>query len=1437
MSFNENENTIDYSFSETDVLKNAKSHVRYFIEAVIGIVIGLALLGFLLSTLVGTISCIGGCFGCEACIETAACADEMIGECASECGADCSYEEITIENVENANDCVRSEGIDCFGREGCFACDGCGDCENWQGTLYYNVTIKVGNETYQKRIKDTTNYLDIDHSISLEYTEYLGLFDSETGGTKYVDEDGYIVKSLYDNITLYAHYREYNEGQTYIFHLKLETLGLPDEDISLTVGGALAGLPYVDENAKEGYTFKGWYMGDRCVISGNVKEGSIFHLYTFNIDPYNDLRSYTLTPKFEAKKYTITFVAYGYSHNVTMPYGATYQEAFNEYYQDYNAIYQNDSFFGWGLEEDADPKYKVDGTTVITGNAKLYAIIREAVHIYFYYNTGSYYDPEPIDVKLVEGDTNVRFDSFKELEVITKNESANPGYKFMGWYTSASPGTYDQAQSGITNVTSSITKRYYACWEETDYVLTYKATIDGETVTLGTARYYMTSEPYELMTASGADNDPLSTYKGYDFVGWCENEDFSDTAKTQLPAGTYGTKTLYAKFAPHTYTVSAYATEGGKFTGNSVLKKTTIAYGENYSIEVPERTGYELVGFYYDNNGTPVQCTDGEGNSLKPLTLEALGLSSEPTGYAITLTTKWKIQTFTVTFKDKDTGTIYGYAYPEWNKTAEYTDDMPVKAGHDFKGWMYDNGNDFDLATTAIDKDLTVYAKFVIQTYTVVFMSDSQAHIATQVPWGTLLYKLDDDTAYNITPNLPSEKTSERRRTGWSSTEGSTTRLDDDYAIKGNQTGETIYYYAIYQYAETFTFHTKDNQSTFTRSYFIGDVVNFDDQSADGYTFDGWCSNASLTGTPQRANVTLRNSSPREYWAKFTANTYTITYMVNTFGAEYFVWQTTDTTFTIEDVKELKTSAPPRTGYTFAGWKENNTGDVVTQLNKQYGNRTFYAQYTANTYTVTLLDYTDIETTNYTLTGLTSSGVTKTVTYDKTFKFGVPEAKVGFTFQGWSYSKNGECITDNQGNSNSGVYFNTYANDINVYPIYTKNEYPVVWHGQGSKYIETKALHYYTLKESDAPTSTQIAPSGYHLVGWYTNSNLTTEYEFGSDQISGQKDLWAKFEKDKYTVAFEVNGEIKYSVELYYSDLISSALDTAQAYANAYATEKNAKFVAWVDVYGEPFEGSTVPAVKDGHGKTWTLKAIFDMPISVTFKKHTGETYSSTTLYRGDSITYQSYNRTGWTFDGWYTDGSLDASKKVTSWPITLDGKQSTYVFYPKFNPNKYTIYYVINGSTQKSETYSMADTEVAGGFALWTPTTTEVGKVFDGWYSHSMYQGVKTTAIDNSNATDGSVVYGDRYYYGKWKSATYTFVFMSGSTEVDRAENVTYGYSLPTPDTPAASLGGGKSFLGWQLNNVPVYVGDSWADDVTWATLAAAADENYVIKFEAWWL
>ena len=123
MDYGQGENVRDYSYCEADLVRSAKSNVRAFIH----IIVGVLLTGLLVWGLVGTVSCIGGCMGCEACIETAACLDSCTmkkgcDDCRTKIEDGCKaceeyyygdvgcWERMTTENVENAK-----EGTTCAG--------------------------------------------------------------------------------------------------------------------------------------------------------------------------------------------------------------------------------------------------------------------------------------------------------------------------------------------------------------------------------------------------------------------------------------------------------------------------------------------------------------------------------------------------------------------------------------------------------------------------------------------------------------------------------------------------------------------------------------------------------------------------------------------------------------------------------------------------------------------------------------------------------------------------------------------------------------------------------------------------------------------------------------------------------------------------------------------------------------------------------------------------------------------------------------------------------------------------------------------------------------------------------------------------------------------------------------------------------------------------
>ena len=123
------------------------------------------------------------------------------------------------------------------------------------------------------------------------------------------------------------------------------------------------------------------------------------------------------------------------------------------------------------------------------------------------------------------------------------------------------------------------------------------------------------------------------------------------------------------------------------------------------------------------------------------------------------------------------------------------------------------------------------------------------------------------------------------------------------------------------------------------------------DVEKSGYTFAGWYDNEELTGSTVTA-ISDTEYGDKTYYAKWTANTYSITFNTNggTIKGSYV------TGYSYGKGAELPTDVE-KSGYTFAGWYGNEqlTGSAVTAIsNTEYGDKTYYAKWTANTYSVKL---------------------------------------------------------------------------------------------------------------------------------------------------------------------------------------------------------------------------------------------------------------------------------------------------------------------------------------------------------------------------------------------------------------------------------------------------------------------------------------------------
>ena len=130
--------------------------------------------------------------------------------------------------------------------------------------------------------------------------------------------------------------------------------------------------------------------------------------------------------------------------------------------------------------------------------------------------------------------------------------------------------------------------------------------------------------------------------------------------------------------------------------------------------------------------------------------------------------------------------------------------------------------------------------------------------------------------------------------------------------------------------------------------------------SRPGYTFDEWNTAADGTGTPykegeQVINLTTEPNGTVTLYAQWTANEYTVTFDPN--GGEGII---SSQSFTYDTAQKLTGNGFTRTGYTFDGWKDDYGNsyfdeEIVENLTSELnGNVTLYAQWKANSYSVSL---------------------------------------------------------------------------------------------------------------------------------------------------------------------------------------------------------------------------------------------------------------------------------------------------------------------------------------------------------------------------------------------------------------------------------------------------------------------------------------------------
>ena len=277
------------------------------------------------------------------------------------------------------------------------------------------------------------------------------------------------------------------------------------------------------------------------------------------------------------------------------------------------------------------------------------------------------------------------------------------------------------------------------------------------------------------------------------------------------------------------------------------------------------------------------------------------------------------------------------------------------------------------------------------------------------------------------------------------------------------------------------------------------------------------------------------------------------------------------------------------------------------------------------------------------------------------------------------------------------------------------------------------------------PAADDMTYTGHTFKGWYDNENLTGSpvTAIGGAE-TGNKEYWAKWEINQYTITFDTNGgsEIAPITQDYGTEITAPDNPTRKGYT----------FKGWDKEIPEtmPAENITVKA-------QWGINQY-----TITFDTNGGNEIAPITQDYGTEITAPNNpTRKGYTFRGW--------DKEI---PKTMPAENITVK--AQWEINQYTITFDTNGGSDIAPITQAYGTEITA-----PDNPTRKGYTFKGWDKEIP----ETMPAENITVK------------AQWEINQYTITFdTNGGSEIAPITQ-DYGTKITAPDNPTRK---GYTFKGW---------------------------------------
>ena len=338
--------------------------------------------------------------------------------------------------------------------------------------------------------------------------------------------------------------------------------------------------------------------------------------------------------------------------------------------------------------------------TVFTSTVK----VNNDIEVYPYYEKKTFtvtFDPDNGESATT---VNVKYNETAALPTAP----TKTGFVFAGWFYTE--GGVEKEFTAATPVTDNITAK--AKWTTALYTVIFKNGADEH--------HKIENIPYNttvmLPTAPTAP-------AGQTFVGWFYTEGGTEkefTAATKVTSDL----TVTAKWDGIKYTVTFDPDNGEAATVIS-----DIAYNATVTLPTaPTKTGFMFAGWFYTEGGAEKEFT-----------------AATPVTGNITVKAKWTTALYTVIFKNgaDEYHKIENIPY----NTTVMLPTAPIKTGFTFGGWFDEHGIEFT-DTTKVTANITVYAKWIGETFTVTFWEiDEERNKVENIASGEKVSDADITTA------------------------------------------------------------------------------------------------------------------------------------------------------------------------------------------------------------------------------------------------------------------------------------------------------------------------------------------------------------------------------------------------------------------------------------------------------------------------------------------------------------------------------------------------------------------------------------------------------------------------------------------------------------------------------------------------------------------